>query len=413
MNRRQLDSTNAATPPADARGPVPPEALPPVLTLSPHFPRREAPETGRQVVQLTHGDAQCYPLYYFIPSITGDGRFLVYHRAEAGQLQLHRIDLQTAESVQLTHATCTDTQWRPWCVDSGHGVLDHRSVLNVARDLVVYFNGNEVHAVDVKTLADRPLFQIPADREAYGQNCCTPDGNWFVYIHVPRGSIWGQPCQGAAVVAYHFDTGQQRTLCQIDSAVFHVTPYDNEHFVVTHPAAKTGMMLTDLTSGRCELLRDCIHCPCTQRGIAYENPETRRLGWLDPLARRWFEFPMPETFQYIHTGWDPAGRLFFYENSTDWDRFDVHDMYALVRLDRRGGTREWLRLTGSWPTYVGGQKAHFHPQVTGDRRWILFTGGDRASETCHIFLLDIADLTDTDGIGPELLSPTGEHDIWS
>ncbi|MHB0954925.1 MAG: hypothetical protein ACYC0X_00960 [Pirellulaceae bacterium] len=396
MNGRQFDSAEGATP---------------ALAISSRFPRVEAPETGRLAVQLTRGAASCYPLYYFIPSLTSDGRFLVYHKSAAGELQLHRLDLQTAESVQLTHATCTDTQWRPWCVDSGRGVLDHRSVLNVPRGLVIYFNGNDVHAVNVETLEDRMLFQIPDDREAYGQNCCTPDGNWFVYIHVPRGSTWGQPCQGAAVVACHLDTGQQRTLCQIDSAVFHVTAYDNEHFVVTHPANEPGMMLTDMMSGRCEWLRDCIHCPCTQRGIVYENPKTRRLGLLDPLSRRWFEFPMPTQFQYIHTGSDPAGRIFLYENSTDWDRFDVHDMYVLTHLDRHQGNHRWRRLIGTWPTFVGGQKAHFHPQITGDRRWILFTGGDRQSETCHIFLLDIADLADTQGIDLGLLSSTGEHDL--
>jgi hypothetical protein len=265
--------------------------------------------------------------------------------------------------------------------------------------------------VDVESLEDRLLFQLPADREAYGQNCCTPDGHWFVYIHVPRGSVWGRACQGAAVAAYEFDTGKQRTLCRIDSAVFHVTAYDNEHFVVTHPAHGPGMMWVDTTHGQCELLRDAVvHCPCTQRGIAYEVPPIRRLGWMDPLRRRSFEFPMPEQFQYIHTGWDPEGRIFLYENSTDWDRFDVHDMYALVRLDRHGSAHQWLRLTGSWPTYVGGQKAHFHPQITPDRRWILFTGGDRSTETCHIFLLDISDLGDSQGIGPELLSPMGAHE---
>jgi len=141
MNRRQFDSADAAT-----------------LALAPRFKRLEAPETGRLAVQLTCGDAQCYPLYYFTPSITRDGRFLVYHKSAAGQLQLHRIDLQTAESVQLTHATCGDTQWRPWCVDSGRGVLDHRSALSVARGLVIYFDGNQVHAVNVETLEDEVLF---------------------------------------------------------------------------------------------------------------------------------------------------------------------------------------------------------------------------------------------------------------
>lgn len=411
MNRRQFVSTGAATLLAGALGPGRLGASPP-LTLSPGFKRLKAPETGRPAVQLTSGAAQCYPLYYFSPTITKDGRYLVYHKAAAGQLQLHRLDLRTAESVQLTHATCADTQWRPWCIDSGRGVLDHRSVLNVARGLVVYFDGNKVRAVNVETLKDEALFEIPADREAYAQNSCTPDGRYLAYAHVPKGAIWGEPCKGAAVVTYNFDTGEQRTLCRIDSAVFHVTAYGNQHFVVTHPAERPGMMLTDLTSGRCELLRDgVIHCLCTDRGIAYEIPETRRLGLMDPLTRRRFEFLMPQQFQYIHTGLDPQGRIFFYENSTDWDRFDVHDMYALVRLDRRQRAHEWLQLTGTWPTYLGGQKAHFHPQVTPDRRWILFTGGDPASQTCHIFLLDITDLADTEGIGPDLLSLTGEHDM--
>ena len=386
-------------------------ANPEPLTISPRFKRLQAPETGRPAIQLTRGDAQCYPLYYYVPSITGDGRYLIYHRAADGQLQLHRLDLHSAQSVQLTHATAADTQWRPWCVDSGRGVLDHRSALNVARGRVVYFDGNAVRAVDVQSLADELLFEIPAGRDPYGRTCCTPDGRWFVYIHVPEGSIWGEPCRGAVVAAYDFDTRRQRTLCHIDAAVFHVTDYSNTHFVVTHPAEGPGMLLTDFNRNRCDLLRDgVIHCPCTERGIAYEVPEERRLGLMDPLDRRWFEFLMPEFFQYLHTGRDPEGRLFFYENSTDWDRFDVHDMYALVRLDRNGD-HQWLRLTGNWPTYVGGQKAHFHPQLTPDRRWILFTGGDSNDQTCHMFLLDVSDLSDSQGIGPQLLSPTGEHDI--
>ena len=399
MSRHPSDSTDMPAS-SDSHGPfAKPSAARTAMSLSSKFERLAAPETGRLVVQLTRGDAQCYPLYYFVPTITRDGRFLVYHKAAAGQLQLHRLDLQTAESVQLTRATCADTQWRPWCVDSGCGVLDHRSVLNVPRDLVIYFDGRHVQAVDVNTLEDRPLFQLPADREAYGQNGCTPDGRWFAYIHVPRGATWGQPCEGAVVAAYDLDTGEQRTLCRINSAVFHVTAYDNEHFVVTHPAKGPGMMLTDMSTGRCELIRDgVVHCPCTQRGIAYEVPPERLLGWMDPLSQRFIEFPMPAQFQYIHTGRDPEGRLFIYENSSDWDRFDVHDMYALVHLDQQADKSEWLRLTGSWPTYVGGQKAHFHPQITVDRRWVLFTGGDRATESCHIFLLDIADLADSAGI---------------
>jgi hypothetical protein len=285
--------------------------------------------------------------------------------------------------------------------------------------VVVYFDGNHVHSVDVETLEDKRLFVIPDDREPYGQNCTTPDGRWFVYIHTPRGSVWGQPCKGAAVVAYNFDTDEQRTLCRIDSAVFHVTAYDNQHFIVTPPANHPGMLLTDLTSGTIVPLRagdpgvqgHLIHCQVTSRGIAYEVPEARVSGLYDPLKRARFEFPYPEPFQYIHTGRDPEGRLWFYENSSEWDNFEIHDMYALVRLDHKTGNHQWLRLTGTWPTYGGGQKAHFHPQLTPDRRWILFTGGDPASQTSHMFLLDVSDLKDAEGISVDLLSPTGANDL--
>lgn len=389
------------------------------LPLSETFPRGAAPETGRLVVQLTQGEGCAYPLYFFIPSITRDNRYLIYHRALGGQLQLFRLDLATGQSRQLTHATCADTQWRPWCVDSGRGVLDHRSVLNVARNEVIYFDGNHVRAVEVETLADRPLFVLADDREAYGQNDCTPDGRWFVYIHVPRGSVWGQPCQGAAVVAYDLDRGEQRELCRIDSAIFHVTAYDNEQFLVTHPADHPGMLWTDLTSGQIIPLRDgdpgvrghVIHCHATRRGISYEVPDARCSGLYDPRTRRRFEFPFPDEMQYVHTGRDPEGRLWFYENSTSWDRFDVHDLWVLRRLDHRTRQHHWQRLSGTWPTYGGGQKAHFHPQLTPDRKWILFSAGDPASQSCQLFLLDVSDLKDTAGISTELLSPAGAHDL--
>ena len=388
------------------------------LKLSDTFKRLKAPQTERLAVQLTSGEGFTYPLYFFIPSITRDGKYLVYHRAARREVQLYRLELATGQSRQLTHATCPDTQWRPWCIDSGKGVLDHRSVLNVARNLVIYFDGNNVHAVDVETLEDRQLFVIPPDREAYGQNCTTPDGQWLVYIHTPRGSQWGKPCRGAAVVAYNFDTHEQRTLCRIDSAIFHVTAYDNEHFIVTHPADHTGMLMTDLTSGKITLLRGgdpgvrghLIHCQCTRRGIAYEVPEEQVSGLYDPFTRRRFEFPFPDNFQYIHTGRDPEGRLWFYENSSGWEKFDVHDLWAIERLDREHGNK-WLRLTGNWPTFGAGQKAHFHPQLTPDRKWILVTAGDITTQTNHIFLVDVSDLKDSEGIRTDLLSPTGANDL--
>ena len=106
-----------------------------IETLSSSFPRIKVPGTSRLAIQLTQGSDFCYPLYYFIPSISSDGRFLIYHRSDGQGVQLHRLDLGTGESVQLTRADApaTDTQWRLWDCPAGRGVLDHRSVLNTAR----------------------------------------------------------------------------------------------------------------------------------------------------------------------------------------------------------------------------------------------------------------------------------------
>ena len=401
------------------------------MRLSDRFKRLAAPETGRAAIQLTSGDAFCYPLYYFIPTFTKDAKYLIYHRAENGEVQLHRLNLRNGESVQLTHGDTPETRWKNWCVESGRGVLDHRSVLNVARGEVVYFTGplgNEARIVEVETLNDRPLFTLADDREAVGQNCATPDGKWLVYIESPRGSMYRKPVKDAKVVGYNFDTGERRELCEIGCHIHHVLPYDNEHFIFCHPPNGLGMLMTDLDSGSYEYLRagdvgvpvpagddstagHVCHFVATRRGIMYEvvglqgKGQGQRSGLYDPMARVRFEFLIPEDFGYTHTGWDPEGLLWFWE-----DAARGHRLTAMEQLDPQTGGR-FHDLTGSWPTYGGGQKSHFHPQITPDRKWILFTGGDPATETNHIYLLDATDLRPVEGISQEMLSGSGAHDM--
>lgn len=83
------------------------------------FKRLEDKETGRGLIQLTDGSAFCYPLYYFIPSISRDNKYIIYHRAEDGEVQLYKLNLENGKSNLLTQASCKKAQWRPWCIDSG------------------------------------------------------------------------------------------------------------------------------------------------------------------------------------------------------------------------------------------------------------------------------------------------------
>ncbi len=411
----QLYVTDSARPPAElaVRGALPDLTKrrnrvimsSPELRPSDRFARLTAPETGRAAVQLTSGPGHCYPLYYYVPSLTADGRYLVHHRAWDGQVQLFRLDLASGESVQLTRARSADARWRPWQTDSGTGVLDFRSVLNRARDEVIYFEERQGRAVHVESLEDRPLFELPRGREAIGQNGCTPDGRHFAFVHAPAGSQYGEPCQGAAVAAYDFETAAVRDLLAIDAAIDHVTPYDNRHIVFSHPDRITGIMLASLEGGAWRTLRDdepgaegrIVHAAMTARGIAYEVPDARRAGLLDPRSGRRVEWALAESFGYVHSGRDPEGRLLFYENADAFHNPTVHDLWALRRVspDGRG---QWQRLVGNWPTYATGQRAHFHPQLLPDRRWLLLTAGDPATRTDQVFLLDVSEMGETEGI---------------
>lgn len=381
------------------------------LQLAPEFPRLKTPGTGRTAVQLTSGKDFCYPLYYFIPTFTNDGRYLIHHRSDGRTVQLHRLELATAQSVPMTraHAPPEETHWQPWDMPAGAGVLDHRSVLNVVQNEVVYFDGNDVRVVDVESLADRSFFQLPPDRIAIGQNCVSDDGCWFIYIHHDRktfleqkGNVYDRHVsRGVELRARHFDTGEERLLVRLNSPIHHVIPYGRDQFVFCHPATEQGMLLTDLRGGwyshLCTQDADGLtvcHYLSTARGIAYEAwcATHQVAGLYDPATHRRREFRLPADWGYTHTGADPEGRLWFFE--TQRDKGATHELMFLQSLE--GDRADWQVLTGDWPAFGSGQKSHFHPRLTPDRQWITLVAGDPATQTNHIFLMDVSDLPDTD-----------------
>lgn len=387
------------------------------MTISDRFPRIACPGTGRTAVQLTSGPGYCYPLYYFIPSITADGRYMVYHWEHEGEIQLYRLDLQTAESVQLTRGTCPDAGWKPWGVDPARGILGDRSALAVARGEVVYFDGNAARAVHVESQADRPLFALSDDRFPLAQNGCTPDGQWFVYIHADRDQYMrllakqaeepgyfrhhAHECEAVALCAHHLGTGEDRTLIRINCPIHHVFAYDDRHVVFCHPPGeKLGMMWTDLKGGWYTLMRPqdeaggkICHYVATAKGIDYEvvqrNDGRARCGRYNPFTHARYEFEVPSV---SHVGCDPSGERFFVDAGGGCIR-------ALLEHDPEGKDN-WIDLAGPWKAYGKGQKTHLHPRITPDSRWIQLVGGDPASETNHIFLLDLGDVPVTAGLPP-------------
>jgi Tol biopolymer transport system component len=397
------------------------------------FKQSIAPGTGRKIRQLTSGPKLNYPLYYYIPSITSDGRYLVHHGVDAAGLQIWRLDLQTGEEFRLSNASGQDTHWFPWCIDKGPGVLDHRSVLNSVRNTLVYFDGRDAIQVHVESRETSKLFTLPDSRSFIGQNCITPDGEWLVYIHHDSKTLermrqlpyWEARAlsKNTALAAYNFSTGEIRNILFINSPIHHVLPCGLDGLVFCHPNTENGMLYTTLEGGFYTHLRTqeedgltVCHYVSTSRGLMYELSDEshsgHRAGIYDPETHKKVEVDLPTDFRYTHTGLDPDGKLWIFENEVAKysDRTSAHELWFLEERSEHGSNR-WKKLMGPWKNYRGGQSSHCHPQITADRNWLLFVGGETESQTNQIYLMDISDLTETLGISEPLGFPENSQAI--
>jgi hypothetical protein len=95
------------------------------------------PEIGRPITQLTSGHCFDYPLYYFIPTATRDGRSIVFYRHRGDDIQHYRLDVESGHTLRLTNASTPIALWRPWLRDRPtSGVRDQLSAFKVAKDEV-------------------------------------------------------------------------------------------------------------------------------------------------------------------------------------------------------------------------------------------------------------------------------------
>ncbi len=127
------------------------------------------PVTGRKVTRLTDGRSNSYALYYFVPSVTPDGRYLVFHSERSSEVQLYRLDMATGEIGQLTDGHTKDSGWAIWCEWHVDGIYNHLSAIHPVNGEVWYFVDDEIRATDVASFANRLVGRLPAGRMPIGQ----------------------------------------------------------------------------------------------------------------------------------------------------------------------------------------------------------------------------------------------------
>jgi hypothetical protein len=386
--------------------------MPPADTV--RYSRRESkdPVTGRRWTQLTSGDEYCYPLYFFGPTVTADGALLLFHRYRDDEVQIWRLELATGEATRLTGASTPNGLWRPWDEPRpARGVRELFSAFSPGSEEMFYFDGNLLRAVHVRTLADRAVHEVPADRVPCGLPGASPDGRHFALLHCDR-KWWeestrrGPPprheARGCRLDVVETATGRARNLVTMNAWLTHANFLDHERIVFSNPPTECGKMMTDLRGGwyvhlRTQTVEGWVanHYGVTRRGLMYETVSPMPFGIMgicDPstYACRDFMTACP----MAHLGQDAEGRLWFgdsYRPEPPHDRF----LAWFPRL-RAGEVNPFAALTRGFQMHGRNQRSHVHAVLMPDRRQILFTGPDDRTRTNHMFLLDVSDLADAE-----------------
>jgi hypothetical protein len=380
------------------------------------------PDTGRALTRFTDGKSNSYPLYYFTPSVTPDGAYIVVHSERSGEVQLHRIDLVTGEVGQLTDGHTRDAGWAVWCEAHLDGIYNHLSALHPANGEVWYFDGHEIRATEIATFRNRHVASLPAGHMPIGQSAFSPDGRWFAYIHAdeavyrallaereartragrfrwdPDHHHWFRNAIAATLAIVDTTTVIEREVITTDYHFHHLLFVDNRTLLINHPKGVAGMWLVDLDGRNVRHVRPetavgahgamVNHQVVTARGIAYEAvnygaPAGREtwLGMYDPVANSFTESLLPAE-GYVHVGFDPAGRFNFVEASGR--------QHTILAVHPGTPLRTTLLRKLSSPDHDD-QRFHAHPFLAADRQRLYFT--DFSPEGfAQVCALDVADL---------------------
>src|SRR5215208_1374287 len=114
------------------------------------------PLTGRRVRQLTSSPAEDYHLYFYNPSITPDGKYLIFMSERTGISNLFRMDLRNGSIVQLTDAQPVRAEYWPFTAPV-KGVGSCLPALGNGGQEVFYFEGTTLFAVEIESLKQREL----------------------------------------------------------------------------------------------------------------------------------------------------------------------------------------------------------------------------------------------------------------
>ena len=257
-------------------------------------------QTGREVWQISAPDTPSVAPYMYVTGFTPDERCVLYAAGPAKGMQLHRCEIASGETTQLTD--------RPGVPALGANLHPN------GRELFYRANG-VVYALDVETLeervvldpADHPEIQEPGEQIMFSRS-----GRYFSFSYPyeeGRRAIARGACDGSGYeTVYRYESGTQHLMfCPASDDLMTFSPA---------PDHQQEWDLPDIERSRTYLL-------------------DVREGEIEPFIC------LPKPFTATHDYWSPGGdRMYFHKKTRpDWVPTWI------CALDRR--TREEKTLFGS------------------------------------------------------------------
>jgi len=372
------------------------------------------PLTGRRVRQLTGSPAEDYHLYFYNPSVTPDGKYLIFISERTGLSNLFRLDLQTGTIVQLTDAQPIRAEYWPF-TDAVKGVGSCLPALANGGQEVFYFEGPDLFAVEIESLKSRQLLSLSSDRRpsmlqanASGDTLVFATWDESLFMDRSKRAYAGEKFpderffQETTSTILRVDTasGQaEEVLCKEKFWINHVhlNPQDRELILFCHEYSglPDRMWLLNLTNG------ECAPIPGQGADEWYEHEfwssDGGRVcfhgGLLNDSTQGFCGWCSSDGTDYIKAYHSTSGRAYAHYNlHPDPDRQTmVTDGEArpgcISRVHLRDG-RQVFEVLCRHDSYTFGddQRCHPHPSFTPDGQQVIFTSN--RTGTSNVYLTD-------------------------
>ena len=368
------------------------------------------PLTGRRVRQLTNSSAEDYHLYFYNPSVTPDGKYLIFISERTEISNLFRLDLQSGEIVQLTDAPPIRAEYWPF-TEAVKGVGSCLPAIGNRGKEVFYFVGTDLFAVEVETLKERQILSLPADRRpsmlqanASGETLVFATWDELLFMERSQRAYVGEKFPDehffqettSTIMRVDAITGQaEEVLCKEKFWInhVHVNPQDRDFILFCHEYSSLPdrMWLLNVSSGQCGPI------PGQSRDEWYEHE-----FWSNDGQRIYFHGGSRsdntqgfcgccsvDGTKYIKAYHSTSGRSYAHYNLHPDGETMVTDGEARpgciskVHLCDGKQVFEVLCRHDSY-TFGDDQRCHPHPSFTPDGRQVIFTSNRTGSSNVYL-----------------------------